>query len=127
MARVPTLLIVSLLSAGAAFAQTAPPTQNSIRVVMNRVHGYLLTAAPLRPVDATTGAAVSLDSMPQNVALARTTLRIDGYEWGVTNAGMLLATQYTGDLRFFSYVRTNRIRARAHGGTHAGQLSGCDR
>jgi len=109
MARVPTLLIVSLLSAGAAFAQTAPPTQNSIRVVMNRVHGYLLTAAPLRPVDATTGAAVSLDSMPQNVALARTTLRIDGYEWGVTNAGMLLATQYTGDLRFRSYVRTNLI------------------
>ena len=109
MARVPTLLIVSLLSAGAAFAQTAPPTQNSIRVVMNRVHNYLLTAAPLRPVDATTGAAVSLDSMPQNVALARTTFRIDGYEWGVTYAGMLLATQYTGDLRFFSYVRTNRI------------------
>ena len=55
MARVPTLLIVSLLSAGAAFAQTAPPTQNSIRVVMNRVHGYLLTAAPLRPVDADHG------------------------------------------------------------------------
>ena len=109
MARVPTLLIVSLLSAGAAFAQTAPPTQNSIRVVMNRVHGYLLTAAPLRPVDATTGAAVSLDSMPRNVALARTTLRIDSYEWGVTYAGMLLATQYTGDLRFRSYVRTNLI------------------
>ena len=109
MARVPTLLIVSLLSAGSAFAQTAPPTQNSIRVVMNRVHNYLLTAAPLRPVDATTGAAVSLDSMPQNVALGRTTLRIDGYEWGVTDAGMLLATQYTGDLRFRSYVRTNRI------------------
>ena len=28
MARVPTLLMVSLLSAGAAFAQTAPPTQD---------------------------------------------------------------------------------------------------
>ena len=36
MARVPALLIVSLLSAGAAFAQTAPPTQASIREVMNR-------------------------------------------------------------------------------------------
>ena len=109
MARVSILLIVSLLSAGAAVAQTAPTTVNSVRVVMNRVHNYLLTAAPLQPVDATTGAAVSLDNMPQNVALARTTFRIDGYEWGVTNAGMLLATQYTGDLRFFSYVRTNRI------------------
>ena len=108
MARVPTLLIVSLLSAGAAFAQTAPPTQASIREVMNRVHGYLLTAAPLRPVDATTGEAVSLDNMPQNVALGPTTLRIDSYEWAVTYAGMLQATDFiTGDLRFRSYARTN--------------------
>jgi len=108
MARVPTLLMVSLLSAGAAFAQTAPPTQTSIRVVLNRVHNYLLTAAPLRPVDATTGAAVSLDNMPQNVALGPTTLRIDSYEWAVTYAGMFQATDnITGDLRFRSYARTN--------------------
>jgi unsaturated rhamnogalacturonyl hydrolase len=108
MARVPTLLIVSLLSAGAAFAQTTPITQTSIRVVLNRVHGYVLTAAPLRPVDATTGAAVSLDNMPQNVALGPTTLRIDSYEWAVTYAGMFQATDYiTGDLRFRSYARTN--------------------
>ncbi len=108
MARVPTLLIVSLLSASAAFAQTAPVTQNSIRTVLNRVHGYLLTAAPLRPVDATTGTAVSLDNMPRNVALGPTTLRIDSYEWGVTYAGMFQATDFiTGDLRFRSYARTN--------------------
>jgi len=107
MARLPTLLIVSLLSAGAAVAQTAPPTITSIRVVLNRVHGYVLTAAPLRPVDATTGEAVSLDNMPQNVALGPTTLRIDSYEWGVTYAGMLQATKFTSDLRFRSYVRTN--------------------
>src|SRR4051812_32774734 len=108
MARVPTLLIVSLLSAGAAFAQTASPTVSSVRAVMNRVHGYLLTAAPLRPVDATTGEAVSLGNMPKNVALGPTTLRIDSYEWGVTYAGMLQATDIiTGDLRFRSYARTN--------------------
>ena len=72
MARVLTLLMVSLLSAGAAFAQTAPTTQASIREVMNRVHGYLLTATPLRPINGDTGAAVSLDNMPRNVALGRT-------------------------------------------------------
>src|SRR3954470_14380361 len=104
MARVLTLLMVSLLSAGAAFAQTAPPTQASIREVMNRVHGYLLTATPLRPVDGDTGAAVSLDDMPKNVALARTVMHIDTYEWGVTYAGMLLATQVTKDQRYRSYV-----------------------
>ncbi len=77
-------------------------------MVLNRVHGYLLTAAPLRPVNATTGAAVSLDNMPKNVALGPTTLRIDSYEWGVTYAGMLQATDFiTGDLRFRTYVRTN--------------------
>ena len=108
MARLPTLLIVSLLSAGAAVAQTAPPSITSIRVVLNRVHGYVLTAAPLRPVDATTGEAVSLDNMPQNVALGPTTLRVDSYEWAVTYAGMLQATDFiTGDLRFRSYARTN--------------------
>jgi len=108
MARLPTLLIVSLLSAGSAFAQTTPLTQTSIRIVLNRVHEYLLTAAPLRPVDATTGAAVSLNNMPKNVALGPTTLHIDGYEWGVTYAGMFQATDFiTGDLRFRNYARTN--------------------
>ena len=44
------------------------------------------------PSTPTTGAAVSLDNMPRNVALGPTTLRIDSYEWGVTYAGMLRAT-----------------------------------
>src|SRR5688572_29941484 len=108
MARVLTLVMVSLLSAGAAFAQTAPPTQTSIRTVLNRVHNYLLTAAPLRPANGDTGEPVSLNNMPRNVALGQTTLRIDSYEWGVTYAGMLQATDFiTGDLRFRSYARTN--------------------
>ena len=108
MRRLLTLLTLSLLSAGAAFAQTTPITQTSIRLVLNRVHNYILTAAPLRPVDATTGAAVSLSNMPKNVALGPTTLRVDSYEWGVTYAGMFQATDFiTGDLRFRSYARNN--------------------
>ncbi len=91
MARVPTLLMVSLLSAGAAFAQTAPTTQASIREVQNRVYAYLKTVTPLRPINGDTGAAVSLDNMPRNVALGRTTMRITTYESGVTYAGLLLA------------------------------------
>ena len=104
MARITTLLIFSLLSSSAAFAQSAPPTQASVIEVMNRVWNYLLTAAPLRPVDATTGAKVSLDNMPKNVALGQTTLRIDSYEWGVTYAGMLQATQFTGYQRYRNYT-----------------------
>ena len=117
MARVLTLLMVSLVSAGAAFAQTAPPTQESIREVMNRVHGYLLTATPLRPINGDTGAAVSLGNMPRNVALGRTDMRITTYEWGVTYAGMLRATSVTGDQRYRAYVNerlTGLARMAAH-------------
>lgn len=110
MARVLTLLMVSLLSACGSSGQDAPSTptptltEESIREVMNRVHGYLLTAAPMRPIDGDTGAAVSLDGMPNNVALARTDIHIDTYEWGVTYAGVLRATEATGDLRYRAYA-----------------------
>jgi rhamnogalacturonyl hydrolase YesR len=106
MPRISTLLIVSLLSAGATFAQTAPTTQSSIRAVMTRVHGYLLTATPLRPINGDTGAAVSLDNMPRNVAFGRTDMRITTYEAGVIYAGMLRATTVTGDQRYRNYVNT---------------------
>jgi len=117
MARVPTLLMVSLLSAGAAFAQTAPLTQESISVVLNREYGYLRTAAPLRPINGDTGAAVSLANMPMNVALDRTTLRINTYESGVTYAGLLLATKYTGNLSYRAHVNT-RLAGLALMATH---------
>jgi rhamnogalacturonyl hydrolase YesR len=104
MARAPTLLLFSLLSAGAAFAQTAPPTPASIREVMTRVHGYLITATPLRPINGDTGALISLDNMPRNVALQQTTMRLTTYESGVTYAGMLRATSITGHTHYFSYV-----------------------
>ncbi len=106
MSRIPTLLMVSLLSASATFAQTAPTTQSSIRAVMNRVHGYLLMASPLKPINGDTGAAVSLDNMPRNVALGRTDIRINTYEAGVIYAGMLRATTVTGDQRYRNYVNT---------------------
>ena len=107
MARIPTLLMVSLLSAGAAFAQTAPPTEESIREVLNDVYAYLRIAAPLSPINGDTGAAVSLDNMPRNVALDRNTpLRINTYESGVTYAGLLLANKYTGEARYRAHVNT---------------------
>jgi unsaturated rhamnogalacturonyl hydrolase len=71
---------------------------------MTRVHSYLLTATPLRPINGATGAAVSLDNMPTNVALAGTAMHIDTYEWGVTYTGMLRATEVTGDSRYRAYA-----------------------
>jgi rhamnogalacturonyl hydrolase YesR len=68
---------------------------------MNRVHGYLLTATPLRPIDGDTGTAVSLDGMPNNVALARTDMHIDTYEWGVTDERL------SGLARMAAHMRSN--------------------
>lgn len=104
MARVLTLLMVSLLSSGASFAQTTAPTEKSIREVLDREYGYLLTAAPLQPINGDTGEAISLDNMPRNVALAHTTLTITTYDWGVAYSGILRASQATGSSRFRSYV-----------------------
>jgi unsaturated rhamnogalacturonyl hydrolase len=84
---------------------------------MTRVHGYLLTATPLRPINGATGAAVSLDAMPTNVALAGTAMHIDTYEWGVTYTGMLRATEVTGDSRYRAYADerlTGLARMAAH-------------
>lgn len=117
MARSLPLLLVSLLAAPATFAQSAPPTQDSIREVMNRVHAYLVTATPLRPVNGDTGAPVTLDTLPRNVALAPTDMKLTTYEWGVTYNGMLLATQVTGDQRYKTYVNdrlTGLARIVAH-------------
>jgi rhamnogalacturonyl hydrolase YesR len=113
MARLLTLLTISLLTACGTSGQTAPsepppPSQTTtpeeIREVMNRAYGYLLTATPLRPINGDTGAEVSLDDMPSNVALARTDMHIDTYESGVTYTGMLRAAEATGDLRYRAYV-----------------------
>ena len=117
MARALFVLLFSLLGARATVAQAAAPTAESIREVMNRVNGYLLTATPLRPINGDTGAAVSLDNMPRNVALARTAMPIITYEWGVTYTGMLRATVTTNDRRFRNYVDqrlTGLARMAAH-------------
>ncbi len=110
MARVPTLLMISLLSAPAAFAQTAPPTEESIKEVMDQVYDYVRKAAPLRPINGDSGAAVSLDNMPTNVALDRTTrLRTNTYESGVVYAGLLLAHKYTGETTYRAFVNARLI------------------
>ncbi len=60
-----------------------------------------------RVVNAVTGEPVAYPGkLPAEVALARTDLQILSYEWGVTYAGMLLASEITGDPRYRSYTDT---------------------
>jgi len=117
MARVLIALLVSLVGAPATFAQTAPPTEQSIREVMDRAYGYLLSATPLQPINGDTGAAATLDNMPKNVALAKTTMPLNTYESGVVYSGALRVAQATGDPRYLTYVKdrlTGLARMAAH-------------
>jgi unsaturated rhamnogalacturonyl hydrolase len=95
-----------------------PATEEQIRAVLERVHGYLLEASPVRPIDADTGQAATLDRLPENVALARTDFLILTYEWGVTYAGMLRAAEVTNDARYRNYTR-ERVNAISTVATHA--------
>jgi unsaturated rhamnogalacturonyl hydrolase len=94
-------------------------TVDQIRAVVDRVHAYALTAAPVSVVNAETGAAVTdLAKLPPQIALARTDLQINTYEWGVTYAGMMLLSQITGDARFNQYT-DERVTALARLAAHA--------
>ena len=82
-----------------------PASVDEIRAVLERVHAYVDTAAPVAVINGATGEAVpDLTRLPAVVALARTDLQILSYEWGVTYAGMLLAAQVTGDARYQTYT-----------------------
>jgi len=96
----------------------APATEAPIRAVLERVHGYLLEARPVRVVDAETGGAAALERLPDHVALARTDFLIATYEWGVTYAGMLRAAEVTNDARYRDYTH-ERVTAIAMLAAHA--------
>jgi rhamnogalacturonyl hydrolase YesR len=94
-------------------------TVEQIRAVVDRVHAYAIEAAPVSVVNAETGEAVKdLDKLPPQIALARTDLQINTYEWGVTYAGMMLLSQITGDARFNQYT-DERVTALAKLAAHA--------
>jgi rhamnogalacturonyl hydrolase YesR len=96
-----------------------PASAESIQATLQRIHGYLEQASPLRVVDGATGTVVSdLKNLPAQAALDRTDLLILTYEWGVTYSGMLLAAEVTGDARYRKYTQ-ERLNGIATVATHA--------
>lgn len=72
---------------------------------LNRIHGYLDRVTLPGFVNSTTGAPITdLNLIDQNTALRPGDFRIVSYEWGVTYAGMLAASEATGDPRFRDYA-----------------------
>lgn len=81
------------------------PKQEEVIAVLNRVHGYLNGVTPASFANEKTGELFTdASKIDQNTILQRGDFRIVSYEWGVTYAGMLLASEATSDPRYRDYV-----------------------
>lgn len=83
------------------------PERDAIIAVLDRVHDYLDQTTPAQLVDAASGEPVEdFSTIPEleEIAFKQGDFRIMSYEWGVTYAGMLLATEATGDPSYADYA-----------------------
>jgi rhamnogalacturonyl hydrolase YesR len=81
------------------------PHPDSVTAVLRRVHGYLDAVTPAQLVDRRTNQPITDRSRFNEAAILKPgDFRLTSYEWGVTYAGMLLATEATGDPRYATYT-----------------------
>ena len=117
-----TLVLLLAITFGQVFAQTDAttplhllkpnypipygiPKREEVVAILDRVHGYLDGVTPPAFVNEKTGEVFTdASKIDPNTILQRGDFRIVSYEWGVTYAGMLLASETTGDVRFRNYV-----------------------
>ena len=83
------------------------PTVGEITEVLDRVRGYLETAAPTRVIDSGTKQAVTNFAVPTSTAVVEVGaagFHPLAYEMGVVHAGMLRAADVTGDAKFTAFT-----------------------
>ena len=81
------------------------PKTEEVTAVLNRIQGYLDSVTPTGFInDKTNQPVTDYSKIDADTVLARGDFRIVSYEWGVTYAGMLLASEATGDPRFRDYT-----------------------
>src|SRR5258708_11438932 len=84
------------------------PKVEEITEALVRIHGYLETAAPTRVVNRKTGAEITNFTTPvadASAARSASNFSLFAYQMGVVHAGMLKATEVTGDPRFAQYTK----------------------
>jgi rhamnogalacturonyl hydrolase YesR len=82
------------------------PTQKTVKVVLDRVFNYLDTVTPPKFINRVTRQEVTDVTKPDtNIIFMPGDYRLTSYEWGVTYAGMLSATEATGDNKFAAYTK----------------------
>ena len=83
------------------------PEVKDITVVLDRVYNYLNEVTPPVLINKETQAEVTdFSKIDANTIFKPGDFRLLSYEWGVTYAGMLLATKSTGDKKYAAYTNT---------------------
>lgn len=116
------LFLLLALSTGAALGQTDTmtplhslkpnypvsygiPKQEDLVKTLDLLHSYLDRVTPIGFINGKTGVPLEdLSKIDTDTVFAQGDFRIVSYEWGVTYAGMLLASEATGDPKFRDYT-----------------------
>ncbi len=90
------------------------PEPDDVIKVLDRIFAYLDGATPAKMIDSLTGKEIEVFSqLDENSWFKPGDFRLNSYEWGVTYAGMLLAGEVTGDLKYTDYT-VKRLDFLAH-------------
>ncbi|QKZ13129.1 glycoside hydrolase family 105 protein [Spirosoma sp. KUDC1026] len=80
------------------------PKVADVTAVLDRVYTYLDKVTPTQVIDKETGKEITdFARFQPNAVIKPGDFRLTSYEWGVTYAGMLLASEATGDPRYAEY------------------------
>ncbi|UFH53271.1 glycoside hydrolase family 105 protein [Spirosoma sp. KNUC1025] len=81
------------------------PKPADVVKVLDRVYAYLNESTPTQVIDKQTGQPITdFTKFNTNAIIKPGDFRLTSYEWGVTYAGMLLASEATGDARYADYT-----------------------
>lgn len=81
------------------------PKAEEVTKVLNRVYTYLDAVTPTEVIDKQTGKSITdFTKFNENAIIKPGDFRLTSYEWGVTYAAMLAATEATGDPRYADYT-----------------------
>lgn len=82
-----------------------PARAADVKLVMDRVLGYLEKVTPAELIKSTTGETITdLKTPDKDAILKKGDFRLTSYEWGVTYGAMLLSGDVTGDKRYTEYT-----------------------
>jgi unsaturated rhamnogalacturonyl hydrolase len=81
------------------------PKVEDVKFSLDKVYNYLNAVTPMAFIDTKTGVELTdLSQISASTALKKGDYRLVSYEWGVTYAAMLAATQATGNEKYKNYL-----------------------